>query len=286
MRLFAALISAAAWASGGTFAAAETDRLTIAVGVADAGAASAGDLAFHGFERELAEALCRRMATGCDILDIDRDEVIPRILAGEADAGLAALADTTALREAVGVTLPYAVPRHGFAIPRARKIFELPGTGTTPSVAVTPKLAQDAIDELRQAFDGRSIGAKAGSADFDFLTLYFAAVASVHSYPSTDAAFAAMLQGRLDAVMAPITDFAVSGERPGFQTLVRSGPEFGEDELFGQGIAVALPKSDADLRGRLNRAIDGMIGDGSLRALSLRWFAVDITPRQCACKPF
>jgi hypothetical protein len=29
-----------------------------------------------------------------------------------------------------------------------------------------------------------------------------------------------------------------------------------------------------------------MIRDGSLMQLSLKWFAIDITPRLCACKPF
>jgi hypothetical protein len=29
-----------------------------------------------------------------------------------------------------------------------------------------------------------------------------------------------------------------------------------------------------------------MIRDGSLKQLSLKWFAIDITPHRCACKPF
>jgi ABC-type amino acid transport substrate-binding protein len=35
-----------------------------------------------------------------------------------------------------------------------------------------------------------------------------------------------------------------------------------------------------------NRAIDDMIRDGSLEQLSRKWFAIDITPHRCFCKPF
>jgi octopine/nopaline transport system substrate-binding protein len=86
--------------------------------------------------------------------------------------------------------------------------------------------------------------------------------------------------------MAPVTDLAASGQRPGFQKVRRSGPEFGEDELLGRGYAAAFRTSDTALRDRLNRALDRLIVDGSLRKLSLRWFALDVTPRRCGCKPF
>jgi octopine/nopaline transport system substrate-binding protein len=277
------LICLLAGASG--TAGADGARLTLAMGRAG-DAASTGDLAAHGFERDLAEELCRRLAAECAYVDIDRDRVVAALIAGQADAALAALPVTPAFAAIVDFSVPYAVPRHGFAVARSGPLSELPGTGSSLSLKIAPMDAQAAIDALRQALRGRRVGAEAGTADLRFLETYFGDVAKIDAYPTSDAAVGDLLAGRLDAIMAPTIDLATAGARPGFQALVRTGPEFGQDDLFGDGIAVAFRKSNPDLRNRLGRAIDGMIGDGSLRALSLRWFAIDITPHRCTCKPF
>jgi octopine/nopaline transport system substrate-binding protein len=258
----------------------------IAIGTVDGGERSAGDLALQGFERELAEALCARMQADCRFLEADRAHALDQLLAGKADAALAALPHRPELAARVALSLPYAIPRHGFAIASAGPLAELPGTGKAPSFAITPQIARAAVEALRLAFEGRSIGATAGSADFDFATRHFVGGTSIRPYPSTDAALAALLDGEIVAVMAPVTELAASHQRPGFQEIRRSGPEFGEDELLGRGIAAAFRKSDTALRDRVNRAIDRLIVDGSLRKLSLRWFALDVTPQRCGCKPF
>jgi octopine/nopaline transport system substrate-binding protein len=73
---------------------------------------------------------------------------------------------------------------------------------------------------------------------------------------------------------------------PDGRSLAMSGPQFGEGEPFGFGIAVGLRKSDPALRDLFDRAIAQAIGDGTLERLSLKWFKTDITPHRCACKPF
>jgi len=262
------------------------DRVTVALGTVAERDASAGDRAMESFERELALALCGRIEADCNLVVAGRDEAVEDLLAGKADAAFAALPNRPLRDAGLALGLPYAMPRHGFAIANGGGLAELPGTGTTPSFAVTPDLATTAVEELGQSLAGRSIGAMAGSADLDFLRRHFAAGTEVRAYPSTDAALAALIAGEIAAVMAPVTDLAASGERPGFQAARRSGPEFGEDELLGNGIAAAFRTSDTALRNRFDRAIDRMIADGSLRKLSMRWFALDVTPQRCGCKPF
>lgn len=273
-------------ASGESRAAKDWSELTLAIASTGGDAASAGDRAFGGFEQVLAKELCRRMAIHCTIIDEDRDRILAGLLAGKTDAAMARLPDTPAFAAIVAFSEAYAVPRHGFALARSGSLADLPGTGKSLSLKVTPADAQAAIEALRQILRGRRIGAETGTADLRFLETYLADVATVSAYPTSDAAAQDLLQGRLDAVMAPTTELAVAGERPGFQALVRAGPEFGQDDLFGDGVAVALRKSDPDLRDKFSRAIDSMIADGSLRVLSLRWFATDITPHRCNCKPF
>ncbi len=279
----AALLAVAGAQSG---AAKDWSELTLAVASTAGDAASTGDQAFGGFEQELAKELCRRMAVHCAIIDEERDRILADLLAGKTDAAMARLPDTPDLAEIVAFSEAYAVPRHGFALARSGPLAGLPGTGKSLSLKVTPGDAQATIDALRQVLRGRRIGAVTGSADLRFLEIYLADVATISAYPTSDAAAQDLLQGRLDAIMAPTTELAVADERPGSQALVRAGPELGQDNLFGDGIAVALRKSDPDLRDKFSRAIDGMIADGSLQVLSLRWFATDITPHRCNCKPF
>jgi octopine/nopaline transport system substrate-binding protein len=259
------------------------DDLAIAVGTSDG---SAVDAAVGGFERDLAQALCVKMQASCSIREVDREQALPALAAGEADIAFAALLHTPALEASAALSAPYAMPRHGFAVARAGGLSELPGTGKIASFTVTPKIAEAAVDELRAAFDGRSVGAKVGSADMAFLTEHFGDRASIRPYPTIDAALGALVAGEIVAVMAPVTDLAAAGQRPGFQAVRRSGPEFGEDELLGSGFAAAFRASDNALRNRFDRAIDRMIADGSLRKLSVRWFALDVTPQRCGCKPF
>lgn len=273
-------------ASADSGAAKDWSELALAVASTAGDAASTGDRAFSGFEQELAKELCRRMATRCTIIDADRDRILAGLLAGKTDAVMARLPDTPDFAEIVAFSEAYAIPRHGFALARSGLLADLRGTGKSLSLEITPGDAQAAIDALRQTLRGRRIGAETGTADLRFLETYLADVATVSGYTTSDAAARDLLQGRLDAIMAPTTELAVAGERPGFQALVRAGPEFGQDDLFGDGIAVAFRKSDPDLRNKFSRAIDSMIADGSLRVLSLRWFATDITPHRCNCKPF
>ena len=58
------------------------------------------------------------------------------------------------------------------------------------------------------------------------------------------------------------------------------------DELEVASKTGCLRKADRGPHDLVDRAIDDMIRDGSLMQLSLKWFAMDITPHRCACKPF
>ena len=226
-------------------AAKDWSELTLAVASTAGDAASTGDRAFGGFERSsrrssaaawrpIAPSSTRIATASC-----------AGLLAGTADAAMAALPVTPTLTAIVGFTEAYAEPRHGFALARSGSLLDLPGTSKSLSFKITPGDAQAALDALRQVLRGRRIGAETGTADLRFLETYLADVATVSGYPTSDAAARDLLQGRLDAIMAPTIELAVVGERPGFQALVRAGPEFGQDDLFGDGIAVALRKSES-----------------------------------------
>ena len=49
--------------------------------------------------------------------------------------------------------------------------------------------------------------------------------------------------------------------------------------MLGQGSAFGLRKSDADLKAIIDAGLASMIADGSLKALSMKWFEFDVTPK-------
>ena len=55
------------------------------------------------------------------------------------------------------------------------------------------------------------------------------------------------------------------------------GPKF-IGGIFGHGSAIAVRKSDTDLRDKINAALKTMVADGTLKQLSEKWFHVDISP--------
>jgi len=239
-----------------------------------------------GFEIDLARELCDRMAATCEILSGQGNDAVPALLARRVDALMIWLPVTEAHRQAIDFSYAYAVERHGLVVPDPGPLADLPETGKVLSLAATPQDARDALVGMRTRLAGRTLGALAGSADLTFLHDQFGGVATIRSYGSAEAQMRDLAQGRIDAIMSPVESLQAMLALPGYRNLAASGPQFGDDELFGSGIAVGLRKSDRALRDMFDRAISTALTDGTLERLSLKWFKADISPHRCNCKPF
>ena len=55
------------------------------------------------------------------------------------------------------------------------------------------------------------------------------------------------------------------------------GPVFDEG-IFGLGVGLGLRKDDAELKEKLDAAIRETAKDGTMKALSIKWFGFDTTP--------
>jgi octopine/nopaline transport system substrate-binding protein len=237
--------------------------------------------AFARFEADLVAALCARMATACEFIPVGND--VAPLLNHKIDAVIAGIAVRPDLRAEIDFTRAYAEPSHGFVARVDVPLSDLPDSGKAISLATTPAEGAAAIAALRQAVAGRTIGAAPGSPDIAFLERYFGGEARIvaTTRPADD-----LVQGRLDLVMDVLPALGVPAEQLSASGLAIAGPRFRDDDSLGFGIAAGVRKSDRALRDRLDRAIADMIADGSLRQLSLTHLGADITPQQCACKPF
>jgi octopine/nopaline transport system substrate-binding protein len=239
-----------------------------------------------GFETDLARDLCLRMDAVCEIASGKGDDSVAALQARRVDALMTWLPVTAAGRQAIDFSAAYAVERHGFLVASPGPLADLPGTGRALSLSVTPQDAKDAIAELGRRFRGKALGALAGSGDLAFLEEEFGTAADIRAYAGAAPMLADLGAGRLDAVMGPFTLLRAARVPPASGSLALSGPEFGEDERFGAGIAVGLRPSDTALRDMFDRAISMAMSDGTLERLSVKWFGIDISPHRCNCKPF
>lgn len=247
----------------------------------------AGGLA--GFEADLAAAICHRVPAPakCEVVAVARsgDPLAP-LLQARADAVIAGLSVSPESQRRVDFSRAYASLSHGFVVMKAGRIGDLPGAGDTLSLNMNPGDATAMIAALRAAFAGRTIAAAPGTSDRAFLVAHFGDIATVPDYRTGDAFERDLAAGRIDVVMAPVIDLQSLAARPAYHDLVPAGPRFYADGILGFELAVGVRKADRVPHDMVDRAIDDMIRDGSLEQLSRKWFAMDITPHRCFCKPF
>jgi octopine/nopaline transport system substrate-binding protein len=274
--------------TGASAIAADMQWKSVRVGMRspDSPEGAAESAAAIGFETDLAHDLCLRMAAVCEIVAGKGDDGVAALQARRVDALMAWLPVTGTGRQAIDFSDPYAIERHGFLVADPGPLADLPGTGRSLSLTVTPQDARNAIAELGARFQGKTLGALAGSADLAFLEEEFGTAADIRAYAGAAPMLADLAAGRLDAIMGPFTVLRAARVLAASGSLAMSGPQFGEDERFGAGIAVGLRPSDTALRDMFDRAISKAMSDGTLERLSVKWFGIDISPHRCNCKPF
>jgi len=281
----AGLLAIAMISPAGTPAGADTQSIRIATAKPTAVEAGAPASGLAGFEAELAAAICQRMPTKCDVFVADAGDSLLPLYQWKADAVIAGLSVTRESQQDIDFSRAYASVSHGFAVMPSR-LAGLPGAGETLSLSLGPADATAMIAALRTAFAGKTIAAASGTPDRAFLAAHFGDVATIPEYATTAAFESDLVAGRIDAIMTPVIGLHALAAQPAYRQLVQAGPRFYEDAILGFGLAVGMRKSDRAPHDMVDRAIDDMIGDGSLRRLSLKWFDMDITPHRCACKPF
>ncbi|RZJ13397.1 MAG: transporter substrate-binding domain-containing protein [Rubrivivax sp.] len=212
-----------------------------------------------GFEIDLAQALCQRMAVQCAPVMLDFDGLVPALRARKIDAILASMSITPDRQQLIAFSAPYYF---------------------SPARMV---MRSDATLEVSAAgMKGRRIGVERGTAHERFLAEQFKE-SQVLRYTTQDQAFLDLKSGRLDATLVDvvIAQFGFLNQTDG-RGFAFAGPDFGRDErYYGKGIGVGLRKAEADTLGsKIDEALAAMRRSGALKKLNDRYFNFDlVTPR-------
>ena len=205
----------------------------------------------HGFDVDIANALCAKMKVECELVAQDWDGIIPALLAKKYDAVVASMVITEERQKKVAFTDRY--------------------YRTKLAVAV----AKDSTvqDTRPESFKGLVVGAQSSTTQGMYAEDVFgAAGAEVKLYPSQDEANADLNTGRLDAL--------VHDKFPLLDWLAKDGKDccklLGDIQETDDDVAIAVRQEDNALRERLNKALAEIIQDGTYKQIASRYFPFDI----------
>jgi octopine/nopaline transport system substrate-binding protein len=237
---------------------------------------SSGDL--DGFDVELAKDLCARMKVECEIIEQDWDGIIPALNAGKYDAIVASLTITEKRREAIAFSSVYADTPRTFLVKKNGSLASLAADEKVYSFVKDPQGTQAQIDALKPVLSGKTVGVQVNTTGESFLQKYFEGVVQVRSYKTAEQYLLDLEADRIDAALDNIAYLGGVLNSPTGGGLQMAGPRF-NDGVFGGGKAVGLRKGDSDLKAMFDAALASAIEEGTVKALSLKWFKVDVTPQ-------
>ncbi|MFC3627028.1 transporter substrate-binding domain-containing protein [Vogesella amnigena] len=196
-----------------------------------------------GFEVDFAYAVCKAMATPCEVINQPWDGLIPGLQAKKYDAIMSSMNITDKRRQVVDFSKVYYLMQNRFV---GRKGVQLSSDLKDKVIAVQTGTPQDSYvtQNFKAATIKRYVNAQdpmleltAGRADFTF-----------GNTVQLQKGFLDTANGKAFAFTGPVFD----GRK---------------DKVLGEGVAVALRKADGALKERFNKAIDQVKSSGEYAAL-------------------
>lgn len=207
-----------------------------------------------GFNVDLARAICLELQTSCDIKARPWDDLFAGLKSGEADAVIAAHKITAKALGDVAFTDRY---------------FHTPGR-------FAGRKEQPALEMTPSSLDGKRIAVAKGTAHEAYLKTFFRD-SPLALFENADLAREALAAGKADFVFDDGISLAfwLNGTLSRQCCEMKGGP-FLEPSFFGDGIAIAVPKSDPEIRTLLNDALKRVRASGRFEELVQRYFPVRI----------
>lgn len=205
-----------------------------------------------GYDLDLATLFCKPLGIEPKLLDTQWSGIIPSLYAGHFDVIMGGISYTKARAEKVAFTIPYAEASQALLIRTADK----------------DKI--NAIDDM----SGRVLGIKLASPAEVVVKIVEPRIkqargkgfASIKTYDDLPAAYLALAQGTVDAVMNSIATMStVLRDRPGTYSLVK---KLGADSWC----AIAARKEDTDVVEYLDRELLRVRQNGQIYELQEKWF--------------
>ncbi|WP_018182816.1 transporter substrate-binding domain-containing protein [Kaistia granuli] len=232
-----------------------------------------------GYELDLAEELCRRMQSECEIVAQDWDGMLPALNAGKFDAIMASMGVTPERQKVAAFSESYTKAPNTFMTLKDSPIATALGAQIDYNLRKDPEGAQKAINAMAEPLKGKILGVQGSSTAAAFANAMLKDVVEIREYKTVDQHNLDLVAGRIDMVMANITVLKASMKQPDLADATLAGPTFVEGVL-GSGTAnVAMRLDDVALKAKFDKAIQEVNADGFNKKLTEKWFGADITPK-------
>ncbi len=192
-----------------------------------------------GFEREVGDELCKRAELTCEWVTNDWDSIIPNLQSGNYDVIIAGMSITKERGEVVSFSQNYFPPASSAYV------------GATADADIKTGTVSAQVGTIQAAYVAES-----GATLLEFAT--------------PDETIGAVRNGEAAAVFAD-KDYLAPAVNESNGALVFVG----EEVQLGDGVGMAFRKSDDELRGKFDKAIQSMKDDGTLNTAITKYFGAE-----------
>ncbi len=228
-----------------------------------------------GFDIDLANDLCKRARVKCELIAGEWSSLIPSLNAGKYDL-LLTLGINEARKKVVDFTIPYASGVATFIIMKGGTVPALPMTGERLNLNDHAK-ADPVMADIGAKIKGKIIGVVQSTSQEQLIRAYFGNDVEIRMYKSSPERDLDLQARRIDAGF----DSGVYGtsllDKPGNQDLAMTGPLM-KGAMLATEVALGMRKDEPELKALFDAAIRSAAADGTIRALSVKWSKLDLTP--------
>ena len=205
-----------------------------------------------GFNVDVARAICAELDVRCTVQTREWDDLLRALREGQADAVIAGIAITAGARSELDFSDVYMRAPGRFVVRADSEPF-----------ALTP-----------EGLAGKTLAVVARTAHEAYLAAFFPEVGR-RLYPTQEAAREALRSGEADAHFGDgmQLSFWLQSETAGDCCIFAGGP-YMETRFFGEGMAIAVPRGEDDLKQGLDAALAALFENGTYAELYLRYFPV------------
>ena len=230
-----------------------------------------------GFDIDVGNALCDRAGLKCEFVTQAWDGIIPALTVGKYDAIMAGMSITDKRKQVIAFSAPYALTSNYFV---TRQTGAPPAMDSEKKIDLSAQTQDDmgALQELVTNLKGKTIGVQGSTNAEAFVRQYFGENVEVRTYDTQDNLNLDLVAGRIDAGLADFSVWKSFLDSKDGAAASLYGPRI-SGGLFGPGIGIGLRKEDITLAGKFNAALSAIAADGTLKALSLKWFWADLVTR-------
>lgn len=208
-----------------------------------------------GFDIDLANEICKRMATKCTYVESDFDALIPSLKAKKIDAIISSLSITEKRQQEIAFSEKLYAANARLIAPKGSKIM--------PTV---------------ESLKGKTIGLLQGTTQETYANQNWRPKGiNVTPYANQDLVYQDLTAGRIDAAFQ---DEVAASEgflkQPAGKDYAFAGPAVKDEKIFGVGTGMGMRKDDADLKAAIDKAFDEIRKDGTYDKLAKKYFDFDV----------